>query len=834
MLSNPAIKRRVGPAGPAALLLVLVTLTLVAADRVTELESSFYDFLQRQQPVTASDRILLVSTDPNPDINPASNPDLWEPARFGELLNALNTAGAERIVPVEAPPTNSQFPSLQRLDALIEMQERARQLDGGASDEDLVKQLASFRNQYEQQAAIESMVNEAGNIVLALPNEGAQTNIGRCANLAIPLSGETASALLNAVRSISNSPSLPAGLCSAALNSGINQYWPDADQVVRRTNLLVNSGGALYPALALAGMLSTSATDGLELGDPGTITVDGNQIRTSSEYTSLNRFYHAKAGEQPFETISADALLSGAVPAEMIRGRIAVVGRLNDNAYKTPLNQSIPAATLLATSLSNLIQVDFILRPGWLRWAELILVLFLGTTLLIAVPGMSRLTAALAALGVPALLLASEAYLFLAQGFWVHMVTPTLFCVIGIGCLQAIRGMFSLMGNEPVTAPAATTNPNNTQGQEELDLAFSVLRQQPATDNTKAKLYQIAVTHGKKREFAKAERVLRHLASLDPEYRNVSDKLRKLSGARLNKSQKSQKPQTDSVPMPKLPKHSATGARRTLGRYQVENVLGRGAMATVYLGRDPNINRQVAIKTIALSEEFSDADLENARNQFMREAESAGRLNHPNIISIYDAGEDDGVAYLAMEYFEGDALSVHAIPGNLLPPKWVLELMARAADALHYAHGQKVVHRDIKPANIMYNAASDSLKITDFGIARLTDTSRTKTGIILGTPSYMSPEQLSAAPVTGCSDLYSLGITMYQLITGRAPFRAESIPKLMDKIVNEKHQLLSAERDDIPSIVDEVLDQALAKNPEDRFPNGRAMALALRDCCSSF
>jgi serine/threonine protein kinase len=361
-----------------------------------------------------------------------------------------------------------------------------------------------------------------------------------------------------------------------------------------------------------------------------------------------------------------------------------------------------------------------------------------------------------------------------------------------------------------------------------------VLRQQPATDDTKAKLYQIAVTHGKKREFAKAERVLRHLAELDPDYRNVSDKLRKLSGARLNKSQKSQKPQTDSVPMPKLPKHSATGARRTLGRYQVENVLGRGAMATVYLGRDPNINRQVAIKTIALSEEFSDADLENARNQFMREAESAGRLNHPNIISIYDAGEDDGVAYLAMEYFEGDALSVHAIPGNLLPPKWVLELMARAADALHYAHGQKVVHRDIKPANIMYNAASDSLKITDFGIARLTDTSRTKTGIILGTPSYMSPEQLSAAPVTGCSDLYSLGITMYQLITGRAPFRAESIPKLMDKIVNDKHQLLSAERDDIPSIVDEVLDQALAKNPEDRFPNGRAMALALRDCCSSF
>ncbi|MDJ0928962.1 MAG: serine/threonine-protein kinase, partial [Gammaproteobacteria bacterium] len=144
------------------------------------------------------------------------------------------------------------------------------------------------------------------------------------------------------------------------------------------------------------------------------------------------------------------------------------------------------------------------------------------------------------------------------------------------------------------------------------------------------------------------------------------------------------------------------------------------------------------------------------------------------------------------------------------------------------------VHRDIKPANIMYNAASDELKLTDFGIARLTDTSRTKTGIILGTPSYMSPEQLSGTAVTGQSDLYSLGITLYQMLTGAPPFRADSIPKLMDKIVNEHAPPLAEFRDDLPDCVDGMFERVLAKDPEDRYPNGRAMAMALRDCCKEF
>jgi serine/threonine-protein kinase len=170
----------------------------------------------------------------------------------------------------------------------------------------------------------------------------------------------------------------------------------------------------------------------------------------------------------------------------------------------------------------------------------------------------------------------------------------------------------------------------------------------------------------------------------------------------------------------------------------------------------------------------------------------------------------------------------------LLPAKWVLELGARAAEALNYAHRQNVVHRDVKPANLMYNAATDTLKLTDFGIARLTDNSRTKTGIILGTPSYMAPEQLTASGVTGQSDLYSLGVTIYQLIAGRAPFQADSIPKLMNKIMHEPHQPLCEIRNDVPACVDMIVNKSMAKNAADRFSNGQAMAMALRDCAKTF
>ncbi len=269
---------------------------------------------------------------------------------------------------------------------------------------------------------------------------------------------------------------------------------------------------------------------------------------------------------------------------------------------------------------------------------------------------------------------------------------------------------------------------------------------------------------------------------------------------------------------------------RQLGRYRLEREIGRGAMGVVYLGRDMAINRLVAIKAIPLASEFSDGELQDARVRFFREAETAGRLNHPNIVTIYDVGEEGGLAYIAMEHLKGRHLSDYAPSNQLLEPRKVLELIARTADALGFAHKQQVVHRDIKPANLMYDPATDVLKITDFGIARITGAGSTRTGIVLGTPSFMSPEQLEGRTVTGHSDLFSLGVSLFQLLTGQLPFSADSMTGLMQQIAEAPHPPLRAFRPDLPACVEAVVDRALAKDPESRFDTGAQMAAALEDC----
>jgi serine/threonine-protein kinase len=266
-----------------------------------------------------------------------------------------------------------------------------------------------------------------------------------------------------------------------------------------------------------------------------------------------------------------------------------------------------------------------------------------------------------------------------------------------------------------------------------------------------------------------------------------------------------------------------------LGRYELLHEIGKGAMGVVYRARDPMINREVALKAIPLAAEFEGDELEDARTKFFREAEMAGRLSHPHIVTIYDAGEHDGTAYIAMELLRGQHLVEYTGAARLLPPAIAIELVARLAGALHYAHQQSVVHRDIKPANIMFDAPSGELKITDFGIARLTDAGRTRTGVVLGTPSFMSPEQLQGRAVTGSSDLFSLGVTLFQLLTGLLPFRADSMPALMLKIAQENHPRIRNVRPDLPAGLDALFDRVLAKVPGARIESGAAFAQALRD-----
>jgi serine/threonine-protein kinase len=265
-----------------------------------------------------------------------------------------------------------------------------------------------------------------------------------------------------------------------------------------------------------------------------------------------------------------------------------------------------------------------------------------------------------------------------------------------------------------------------------------------------------------------------------------------------------------------------------LGRFIVEREIGRGAMGAIYLGRDPNVDRPVAIKTLALSKEFEGPDLEEARARFFREAQMAGRLEHPDIVAILDSGEQDGLAFIAMEYVDGEDLSKHAQPGTLLPLRDLVPVMARVAEALSYAHTRGVTHRDVKPANIMINAQAGVVKIMDFGVARLSDSSRTRTGMVLGTPSFMSPEQLAGQRIDGRSDIYSLGVTLFQLLTGRLPFENKSMALLMRAIANEPAPDVRTLRPEIPESLANVVAIALEKRPEVRYADGRQLAQDLR------
>jgi eukaryotic-like serine/threonine-protein kinase len=341
-----------------------------------------------------------------------------------------------------------------------------------------------------------------------------------------------------------------------------------------------------------------------------------------------------------------------------------------------------------------------------------------------------------------------------------------------------------------------------------------------------------------------ATAVYRHLARFDNTYKDVATRLRRLmdterakpkaattANAVVQASMSATTPNLRAAPSDR-PAAAAVAEPERLGRYQLEREIGRGAMGIVYLGRDTAINRMVAIKAIPLASEFSDAELVEARSRFFREAETAGRLNHPNIVTIYDVGEERGLAYIAMEYLKGRHLSDYAKSNNLLDARKVLEIIARTAEALGFAHKQQVVHRDIKPANLMYDPSTDVLKITDFGIARLSGAGSTRTGIVLGTPSFMSPEQLEGRTVTGHSDLFSLGVSLFQLLTGQLPFTADSMTGLMQQIAEAPHPPLRAFRPDLPACVESIIDRALAKNPEARYDSGAQMAAALDDCRS--
>jgi len=267
---------------------------------------------------------------------------------------------------------------------------------------------------------------------------------------------------------------------------------------------------------------------------------------------------------------------------------------------------------------------------------------------------------------------------------------------------------------------------------------------------------------------------------------------------------------------------------KKLGRYEIVGELGKGAMGVVYCARDPLLDRTVAIKTVNM--ELAQDEMAEYEARFYQEAKAAGGLNHPNIVIIYDIGKSEKIAYMAMELLQGKELKTLLASGKSLPVQFAVDVAAQMAEGLGYAHEHGIVHRDIKPANIMI-VRGELVKITDFGIARMrTANVQTQVGIVLGSPRYMSPEQVAGKRAEPRSDMFSLGVILYEMVTGKPPFNGEDVTSVMFQILNFMPPPPSSVNPEVPEMVDFIIAKALAKAPADRYGSARELASDLRDC----
>ena len=622
-------------------------------------------------------------------------------------------------------------------------------------------------------------------------------------------------------------------LGQAAAGIGHLSAYVDVDGATRFEPLVLQHFDQYYPSFALllaAQALNLKPADiELRLGEG--VALGGIEIRTRSDLLMYTHYYHDVEGKKPFPVDSFYDVISGKIPPTAYKDKVVLLGAsavgLADS-FPNPVSASMTPVESLAHTVSTLLQRDFYTRPDWAGWVELALLLGIAGYLAALLPRLSPALAAGITLGGAAALLVGEIALLSGSAIWLKLMIPAMLIVTGHLFMTIKR--LRITEKLKLSSDAEGSESNKMlglafQGQGQLDMAWEKFRRvQPVDDKVLDLMYNLALDFERKRQFNKAESVFQHIATQNPKFRDVAQKT-----ARAKKL-------SETVILGGGGGSTAGGTmildagseKPMLGRYQVEKELGKGAMGVVYMGKDPKINRIVAIKTMALSQEFEPDELAGVKERFFREAETAGRLNHPNIVSIYDAGEEHDLCFIAMEFLKGHDLVRYTKPNALMPLPEVLRIIADAADALDYAHQQGVVHRDIKPANLMWLVDSKIVKLTDFGIARITDSSKTKTGMVLGTPSYMSPEQLSGKKVDGRSDLFSLGVTLYQMLTGSLPFQGDSMATLMFKIANEPHTAANTVRPDLPAAVNAAIDHALQKDLALRYTRGAEFAAELR------
>ena len=562
------------------------------------------------------------------------------------------------------------------------------------------------------------------------------------------------------------------------------------------------------PDLSLAVFSRFQNNDQLYWSEEGQVRLDTLKIPVNLSGKVFNYFSVLTGRHTEINVLSLQA--AAAKPNDYFKNKMVLIG------------QDVNRLQLLSDSLSSLQAGATYYTPSESWWLLPSLLALVVIYLLWLLPLLSKQSGLFLGAFLLLGIISVQPVLLILKGIWWPTINILLLMIIGQLVVYIYASGQSILNDLIKKQHDAWFQLGHYQYEKgDYETAITSLLKCGDDDSALSDLYKIGLSFERKRQYDRGLQLYSEISIRRKNYRDIEKRIKSIVGFSSTKtsiSSPNQSQKTLVMSQMELPE---------FGRYIIEKELGRGAMGVVYLGRDPKINRQVAIKTLDYSQ-FSDKDINSFKNRFLREAEAAGRLSHSNIVTVYDMGEEEDFAFIAMDFVAGVPLSDYTAVSALLPVQEVYRIIQIVAEALDYAHNQNIVHRDIKPGNVIYNPKDKQLKITDFGIARITDCVKTRTGSFMGSPSYMAPEQMTGAHVDGRADIYSLGVSFYQLLTGTLPFKADSLANLAYKITNESFRPVRDVRPDLPASATRIINKALQKKPEKRFATGAEMVAALQ------